>query len=421
MPENPSRRVCVIWPRFGPYHLARLNGAHRRLRASGAEVVGLEVASRDATYEWRQETRETPWRREVALPGRVYEDVPGPEMEDAVTAALDRIAPDAVAAMTYATPDARAALRWARRQRRTAVMMSETRETDAERSLWREAVKRALVRQYDAALVGGTPHRAYAASLGIPPEAIASPYDVVDNDFFATGADAARREPLGHRTLPGLDHAVPFFLASGRFVARKNLDGLLAAYARYRQRHAADARASGAPWRLLLLGDGPLRTELEAASGDGVVFCGFQQREALPVYYGRAAAFVHPAHMDQWGLVVNEAMAAGLPVLVSTGTGCAPDLVREGENGWTFAPEDTEHLAALLARIASGSDRERLGARSREIIAAYTPEAFGDGLWRAVEAGRARSDRGLGLDGRLALGLLRLAARRVQSFHSIPE
>ena len=231
MPENPSRRVCVIWPRFGPYHFARLNGAHRSLRASGAEVVGLEVASRDATYEWRQETRETPWRREVALPGRVYEDVPGPEMEDAVTAALDRIAPDAVAAMTYATPDARAALRWARRQRRTAVMMSETRETDAERSLWREAVKRALVRQYDAALVGGTPHRAYAASLGIPPEAIASPYDVVDNDFFAAGADAARREPLAHRASRAWRPA-PFFLACGRFVARKNLDGLLAAYAR---------------------------------------------------------------------------------------------------------------------------------------------------------------------------------------------
>ena len=125
--------------------------------------------------------------------------------------------------------------------------------------------------------------------------------------------------------------------------------------------------------------------------------------------------------MDQWGLVVNEAMAAGLPVLVSTGTGCAPDLVREGENGWTFAPEDTTNLAALLARIASGSDRQRLGARSREIIAAYTPEAFGDGLWRAVEAGRQRADRGLGLDGRLALGVLRLGARRVQSFHTIPE
>lgn len=413
-----SHRVCIIWPRFGPYHLARLDAAQALLAATGGEVIGLEVATQDATYAWREETGASAWRREVALPEQVYEEVPGPMMEDAVGAALDRLDPDAVVAMSYATPDARAALRWARRQRRTAVMMSDSRAEDAERSPAREAVKRALVASYDAALVAGTQHRAYTVSLGLSPETVYTPYDVVDNAFFASGADAARRDALSGRLLPGLKDPAPYLLASARFVERKNLDGLLAAYARYRQRPGHE----GAPWRLLILGDGPLRADLEVQAGDGVVLCGFQQRDALPIYYGRASAFVLPSHMDQWGLVVNEAMAAGLPVLVSTGAGCAHDLVREGKNGWTFAPEDPDALASLFSRLASPStDRSALGARSREIIATYSPEAWANGLWRAVEAGRATADRGLPLRSRLALRALRLAARRVQSFHAIPE
>lgn len=407
-------RVCVIWPRFGPYHLARLGGAHAH---PGVEVVGLEVASRDATYEWNQETGTTPWAWEVALPGRVYDEVPPQEIEAAVTDALDRIAPEAVAAMTYSTPESWAALRWARRNRRVAVMMSETRAVDAPRVGWREAVKGQIARGYDAAFVGGRPHRAYARTLGFADSAIATPYDVVDNHFFAAGADRARAHPEVTGHLPGLDDDTPFFLASNRFIPRKNLDGLLAAYERYRQ------RTEGTPWRLLMLGDGDLRADLERQAGDGVVFCGFQQRDALPAYYGLASAFVHPAHMDQWGLVVNEAMAAGLPALVSTGTGCAPDLVREGETGWTFAPTDLDALAERLRQTAALSEAGRLamGQAARKHIAAYSPEAWGAGLAAAVAAGQPRADRGLPLGARLALALLSRASRRVGAFHSIPD
>ena len=408
MTDAAPLRLCLHWPRLGPYHLARIEGA-RRTAPGGAEVVALETASDDATYAWRPETDAVPWRREVALPGRVYEAVPAREMAAAVRAALDRLDPDAVAITSYATPDARAALAWCRRRRRVAVLMSDTRADDAPRVGWRERVKRALVEQYDAALVAGTAHRAYTASLGMPPELIFTPYDVVDNAFFEAPVPGVAAD-----TLPGLDDPAPFFLASGRFVVRKNLDGLLRAYAAYRT-------GAAAPWRLLVLGDGPLRDDLGALAGDGVVFCGFQQRDALPTYYARAGAFVHPAHMDQWGLVVNEAMAAGLPVLVSAGAGCAPDLVRDGANGWTFDPDDAGALATLLARTAHEADREAMGARSRAIIAAYTPNAFGRAAWDAAAAGRARADRGLSSSARLALAALGAAARRVQSFHAIPE
>ncbi len=411
------KRVCVQWPRFGPYHLARLRAAHRLFAARGTELVGLETAGDDTTYDWEVERGEEPFRREVVFPGRLFEAVPATEMHAGVTAALDRLDPDAVAIISYSFPDARACLAWCRRHRRTAVLMSATKADDAERVAWRERVKALLVRQYDAALIGGTPQRAYLEALDFPAERIFQPYNAVDNDFFRNEAEAARAAPLS--TLPGLGAGGPFFLASNRFLPRKNLGGLVRAYRAYR-------RAVPAAWPLLLLGDGPERAELERMVHDdqieGVTLCGFQQRDSLPAYYGLAGAFVHPTYQDQWALVVNEAMAAGLPVLVSERAGCAQDLVAEGENGFTFDPEDTAALAHLLERLAdSETDRAAMGRRSREIVQGWSPDAFAEGLWRALQAGRRHADRGLAPLARALLWVLRHAARDVRAFHSVPD
>ena len=169
----------------------------------------------------------------------------------------------------------------------------------------------------------------------------------------------------------------------------------------------------------MLVGDGPEREALAARGVEGVEWAGAQQVEALPGYYGRAGAYVHPATSDPWGLVVNEAMASGLPVLVSTGAGCAPDLVQD--NGGTFDPDDTEALAGHLARLTglAPEARAELGRRSQEIIAGYSLEAFADGLWDAARAGLRVADRPASPVGRAVLAAFRLATRRHQSFHAV--
>ncbi len=413
-------RLCVHWPRFGPYHLARLRAAQAHFQGRGGEVVGLETAGYDATYAWAQEDdAEATFGWERVFPDRTFEAIPVSEVQRGVTAALDRIRPDAVAINSYSFADAQACLLWCRRHRRPAIVMSDSKADDGPRSAWRERLKAAVVGQFDAAVVAGTPQRRYIERLGIPPECISEPYDVVDNGFFEAGAASARQDPAVWASLPGLADPAPYFLACSRFLAVKNLPLLLRAYAAYRAE-------TSAPWRLLLVGDGPERSHLEAtvaaAQIEGVVLCGFQQRDILPAYYGLAGAFVHPAWKDTWGLVVNEAMAAGLPVLVSDRAGCAQDLVAEGENGFTFAPHDERRLAHLLARTASASDAEReaMGARSRTRIAAYSPERFAGALATAVEAGRSRADRPPGLILRALLWAGR-RARDSRAFHAIPH
>ncbi len=102
-------------------------------------------------------------------------------------------------------------------------------------------------------------------------------------------------------------------------------------------------------------------------------------------------AFVHVSTSEQWGLVVNEAAASGLPVIVSDRCGCAPELVETGINGFIVDPYDVESLAGAMCRIASsGCDRVAMGMRSQEIVSRWGPETFAKSLQRAVNIALSR-------------------------------
>ncbi len=137
------------------------------------------------------------------------------------------------------------------------------------------------------------------------------------------------------------------------------------------------------------MGGGPLKADLchlisDLRLNDHVHLPGFKPYDELPVYYALANAFVHASTTEQWGLVVNEAIASGLPVIVSNRCGCAPELVNG--NGFTFDPTNEHELTARLLEVASLSDeeRKRLGDNSYRIAANFAPERFGESLERAA-------------------------------------
>ncbi|MBK1633339.1 hypothetical protein CKO31_21810 [Thiohalocapsa halophila] len=375
-------KLAILFHRLGPYHHARLQAV-----ADRCEVVAVEFSRVDKTYAWMLESSERPYPVTTLFTEQDVAAADVSEVKRRLTAALSELGPDAVAIPGWSTAPALAALHWCAATRTAAVMMSDSTAHDEPRKWWREAVKSRVVRMAWAALVGGGPHRDYVTALGMAAERVFTGYDVVDNAHFAAGAEAVRRRADSGRARLGLPER--FFLASSRFIEKKNLPRLLEAYDRYRR--GVGARA----WHLVLLGDGPVRGRVEAIIqgrrlGDWVRLPGFQQYAELPTYYGLAGAFVHASTSEQWGLVVNEAMAAGLPVLVSSRCGCAPDLVADGENGYTVEPTDVEALAAAMQRVAADDcDREAMGRRSREIIARWTPETFARGLQEAAAAALA--------------------------------
>ena len=130
---------------------------------------------------------------------------------------------------------------------------------------------------------------------------------------------------------------------------------------------------------------------------------GFRPYDELPVYYALANAFVHASAVEQWGLVVNEAIASGLPVIVSDRCGCAPELVNG--NGFTFDPTNEEELAGRLLEMDSLSDQDRkyLGDNSYSIAANFTPGRFGEGLEHAVSMAMAVPQKRFGVMDRALL------------------
>jgi glycosyltransferase involved in cell wall biosynthesis len=300
-----------------------------------------------------------------------------------VGSALDEMRPRAVAVAGYDRPEMRKAIRWANRNRVPAILMSETKWDDRPRPWWRLAAARHWVRRCDSALVSGAAAGEFLVALGMPRERIFRQYGVVDNQFFADRAEEARRKDAR----PHPDLPEKYFIASCRMIEkRKNLRRLLLAYEEYR------GCGGDLAWGLVLCGDGEDRAMLEevatSRSIGGVHFAGFQQVEQLALYYAHASCFVHPAINEAWGLVVNEAMAAGLPIIVSRRCGCAYDLVNEGVNGFTFDPFDTEQLSRRMLCITKmqAHQVQSFGVASRVLVDSYGPAQFANGLSEALDA-----------------------------------
>lgn len=389
------RRLVVLFDRFGPYHLARLDAL-----TPNFTVTGLECFGESAEYAWQKVTAPVSFERLTLFPDHSASEAGGLDLKARIQAALSAARPDAVAVPGWSHPAALAALHWCLQSGTPAILMSESTRHDAPRSPAREWMKRRIVRLFSAALVGGQAHAEYLVELGFPPARIFPGYDAVDNDYFATAAANVRERAGEVRARLGLPPR--YFLASARFIAKKNLPRLLEAYAQYRgavnSPHSPPRTGRGtesevsktlstnsAPWSLVLLGDGPLRSELHAQLStlnlhDHVHLPGFKQYDELPAYYALASAFVHASTQEPWGLVVNEAMACGLPVLVSDRCGCAPELVREGRNGFTFDPEDAPRLATLMSQLAQRDDLDCLGRESERTVGRWGPAAFASGM-----------------------------------------
>jgi len=231
------------------------------------------------------------------------------------------------------------------------------------RPAWKRWSHRALLRQYAAYLCIGEQNRRYYESAGIPSARMFDTPYCVDNARFAAGAAAQLREHGREklRSRFGLAPDLPTFLFSGKFVEKKrpgDLIGALRALA-----------PNGVPVaQVLMVGNGPLRAELEAAArGLPVSFAGFLNQSEITAAYAASDCLVLPStHGETWGLVVNEAMACGLPALVSDQVGCAVNLITPGVTGFCFPCGDVNALAEQMRFLVGNPEAlEKMGIAAR--------------------------------------------------------
>ena len=374
---RPNDLMCVMDYRLSAFCWTRLQAASRV-----GPVLSLEMSADTRAYGWEKVERKGGFARVTLFPQGEADDAPVSEMLHRLHQTLDAHRPATVAIVGWSFKWSLGALLWCLKNGVPAILLSDSTAISNARRWHKELIKRQLVKLYSVALVAGGPQRDYVASLGMPQDRIFRGWDIVDNGFYLAQSDAARANATPLRTELQLPER--YFISVSRFVEMKNVERLVEAYASYRK--AAGAKA----WKFLLIGDGPLRPKVIELQqrfnlGPDLLLPGWKQTPDLPAYYGLAGAFVLASTREPWGLVVNEAMASGLPVLISNRCGCSKDLVSEGRNGFTFDPLDVAGLAGLMARVAEAEPniRNSMGEESRRIIADWSPEVWAENLSRA--------------------------------------
>jgi len=295
--------------------------------------------------------------------------------------ALRRFAPDVIVSAELG-PRTLLAAAYATLARTPLVVWSyQSRAAAAASGSIRRAVARALLARADAVVGMGVQAREVLTGLGADPRRL---FDAPNaHDAQTLDAALSQVDPIAARISlrAGLRTRENVALVVGRLVAAKGVRPLLAGW----EAVPAELRRS---WTLLFVGDGPLAVEVAAAAernapGEILRIGSAPSAQLAPLYAG-ADLLVFPSLGDPWGLVVNEALACGLPVLCSSLAGCADDLIRDDENGWTCDPTDASSLVRALTRALTSGDREAFGDRGRDLAKRLSPEVMAAGLRRAI-------------------------------------
>ncbi|MHC1784986.1 MAG: glycosyltransferase family 4 protein [Anaerolineaceae bacterium] len=353
---------------LAPYHASRFQALKAALNE---DIIFVELASNNNVYCWADQAEQA--HAICLIPDREISTIPAREMVHSVDQLLSSHKPDVVIVVSYSSAGMRYGSLWARQNGAVSICVNESWHGDKIRWFIKEWAKGLWCRLfYDGMFVGGTRSKEYYRSLGFAEERFWLGQNTVDNDFYA----ARSKEVRDHDSLFRKRFNLPirYFLCPARLSPVKNLARLIKSFSKY--------KADNGKWDLVITGSGPLEQDLKTLSRDlrlenNVIFSGWKQIDDMPVFYGLASCMILPSISEPWGLVVNEAMASSLPVLVSNKCGCQPELCFRGVNGFDFNPFLEDEMTAAMLKISStSSDLGRMGSASYNIIQRFSPENY---------------------------------------------
>jgi glycosyltransferase involved in cell wall biosynthesis len=301
---------------------------------------------------------------------------------------LNQLSPAAVLVLGYATSFDQAAIRQTQKLGLPILFRGETTDHARRRNWLRRVVRDTTLRWWyrrcSRLLYVGRRSHDHFTRLGVPEDRLVfSPYCVATRPFRTSEADRSELRPRTREQL-GLPNESIALLFSGKLVDRKGVDLILEAIRRLPQglRHRMV---------VLFLGDGELRPQLEVVAQRTprieCRFLGFQNQTALSQYYHAADLLVLPSREGEtWGLVVNEALEHGLPVVAAETVGSVPDLVHPGETGEVISHLTPESIAQAIERAVGWIGPAERRARCRAVVSQYSVAAAAAGIECAFRA-----------------------------------
>ncbi|GAB3947956.1 hypothetical protein GCM10028805_21170 [Spirosoma harenae] len=305
---------------------------------------------------------------------RYIEEVSLRERTQALLKRARAYRPDVINLTGYYDPAQLLLLLWAKARGIRVIMQNESTAIDQQRGGWKESFKRWIFSRCDGFFCFGSQAADYVIQLGVTPAKILLRKNAVDNNTLQAVYEQALIQRTSQQQLLGL--RPNNFVFVGRLIDVKNLPMLISSFT-----EACKRSVNGAQWGLILLGDGAEASNLmnlvqTLNLADRVTILPGRPWFRVPEILALSNVLVLPSRSEPWGLVVNEAMACGLPVIVSDRCGCAIDLVHDGQNGFVFSPDQPAQLTHRLIQFMDGTvNAELMGQSAKAFIEPYSPEA----------------------------------------------
>jgi 1,2-diacylglycerol 3-alpha-glucosyltransferase len=342
--------VLCIWDRMGDYHLARIKACRERIKGN---VYSADLGAADSLYQWDNVdanhhymlSEQPVHKKDFIHRFKMYRSILREKNISHV-------------AMGYGRMEYLVFLLYARLTGCKTIVFCESWYT---RGQIKDFFKSLLLKTIGNAFFvsGQRAYNHFVKNYRINAASVFTGYSVVDNTHFVLNEQIPKK----------------YLLCVARYSEEKNLEFLIRAF--------VGSRLSET-YELLMIGDGPLREELSNTirllKTDRVILSGWKTYKELPFVYAGAIACILPSTFEPWGLVVNEAMAVGLPVLLSDECGCLPDLLVQNENGWRFNPYHANELLNILNDI-NVLDREmlyKMGGCSKVLIDFYSVDTWAE-------------------------------------------
>ena len=336
-------RILIVLRNIGPYHNARFDA----LLNSNIDIH---------VFETRPQSREYLWISQDNYKYNVYKfpkspfkekDITNKDIDSFYKTNISLIKPDVIISIGWADRTYQRLLLYAQNNKIPTVIVSDSinkTEDNKSRPFFKEFIKKIILKGYSSALVAGLESKEYLLNLGFKEQKIFWPWDVIDNNFFENyicGVNISEDK---------------YFLCVSRLLKRKNLKNLIESFADYQNR--------GGEWGLKIIGSGDEYKNLIEFSKiiinkESFEIINWLQIDKLINYYKDASAFILPSYFDNWGLVVNEAIASGLPCIVSKNCGCAVDLISHNKSGFVFDPFKKNELSLFMNIVEHQSKKER--------------------------------------------------------------
>lgn len=365
---------------FRVYWKGRLHYLKRFLSDHDIEFYAVELFGEGSPYAFDKYQNAGDWWT-CLFPNKSAQDLSVTEIEQTLFSKLDEINPAIIIAGSIVFFSGALGIRWAKKNKRKFIMFDDGKPSHIKRNILTQFVKNLITRQVNGLWLPSSEYDMEYSNLNKGEIHFFHGYNCIDNQLFSGKGKRRFNNKI--------------IICVARLVSVKNFDALLNAW------KIVEGNKTG--YKLIIVGQGPdyeALTELAIADNlQHVEFKGTIDNSELPEYYHNADAFILPSLYESWGLVVNEAMAAGLPVLLSKKINAYHSLLREGINGFGFDPLNINDMADAIMNYINLDDgaKEMMSQKSLQIINSMNYDNMGLQLLNAVNKLIAKKHHSTGL------------------------